>query len=85
MRIAREHPSDIHLLFCDAVMPDLTGREVVERVRKLRPSIRVLVTSGYAEQMIAYQAGAENGRMFLAKPYTPDELSGRIREALAGH
>ena len=83
VRIARDFASDIHLLFCDAVMPDLTGREVIERVCKLRPGIRVLVTSGYAEQMVAYQGASGRPGAFLAKPYTPDELSGRIRDALA--
>ncbi|MBW3554413.1 MAG: PAS domain S-box protein [Gemmatimonadetes bacterium] len=83
VRIAREYAADIHILFCDAVMPDLTGGEVIERVKELRPGIRVLMTSGYAEQMIAHQGVAENGEAFLAKPYTPAELSCRVREVLA--
>ncbi|HUG39722.1 MAG TPA: PAS domain S-box protein [Longimicrobiales bacterium] len=82
VRIAREHPTDIHLLFCDAVMPDLTGDEVVERVKRIRPGIRVLLTSGYAEQMLALDGVPENGRNFLPKPYTPDQLSARVRDAL---
>ena len=79
--LAREHPGEIDVLFCDVAMPDLTGREVAERVRKARPEIRVLMTSGYGEKQLADE-GVLQEQAFLAKPYTPRELTARIRQLL---
>jgi signal transduction histidine kinase/CheY-like chemotaxis protein len=78
---ALKHPGEIHALFCDVVLPDLTGREVAERVREARPGIEVLMTSGYGERQLA-EEGVLEERPFLAKPYTPAELTRRVRELL---
>ena len=82
LRIAREHPGEIHVLFSDVVMPDLTGREVADRISRMRPRIRILRTSGYAEHVIARQGQVEEGIRFLPKPYTPRELVRRVRDTL---
>ncbi len=79
--IALKHPGEIDILFCDVVMPDLTGREVAERVKDARPSIQVLMTSGYGERQLA-EEGVLKEVSFLPKPYTPVELSTQIRTLL---
>ncbi len=78
---ALKYPGEIHVLFCDVVLPDLTGREVAERVQQARPGIEVLMTSGYGERQLA-EEGVLEARAFLAKPYSPTELARRIRELL---
>ena len=81
LAIALKHPGEIDLLFCDMVMPDLTGREVADRIEAARPGIRVLMTSGYGESQLAGDDGL--GELaFLPKPYTPRELTARVRESL---
>jgi signal transduction histidine kinase len=81
MRIARDHPGTIHLLLSDMVMPQMTGRELADRLTRLRPGIKVLFMSGYA-------AGASpNHEMppdaaYIEKPFTADSLGSAIRALL---
>ena len=81
LAVANEHPGEIHALFCDVVMPDLSGREVAERVRKSRPFIEILMTSGWGENQLI-EEGVLQDVAFLPKPYTPADLTRRIRELL---
>src|SRR5262249_27298697 len=81
LRIAAEHAGPIHLLFTDVVMPEMGGSELAQRLRPLRPETRVLYTTGYANDNVV-QHGVFDPQALLAKPYTIQALSSRIREAL---
>ncbi len=59
----------------------MAGDELAQKVRALRPGIKVLFTSGYAEPTIAGRELAETGS-WLKKPYTAHELAIRLRELL---
>ncbi|MDH6265126.1 PAS domain S-box-containing protein [Rhizobium sp. SG_E_25_P2] len=81
IEILETHP-DISLLFTDIVMPGgMHGGELAELARGLRPELKVLFTSGYAEPSIA---GRElvNEESWLKKPYTATELALRLRQLL---
>jgi predicted ATPase/signal transduction histidine kinase/CheY-like chemotaxis protein len=72
------------LLFTDIVLPGgLNGSQLAEEVAKRRPSLRVLYTSGYAEQVIVQHGRPDPGTALLTKPYRIADLARRIREALA--
>jgi PAS domain S-box-containing protein len=81
LRVAQEHPGPIHLLLTDLVMPQMTGRELADRLCRLRPDVKVLFMSGYA-------AGAAPHREFpsdaayIEKPFTSDAMGGAIRALL---
>ena len=72
----------IHLLLTDVVMPGMNGREVATRVREMRPGIKVLFTSGYTDSVVILHGLFPEGSHFLAKPYTPQVLADKIRQAL---
>ncbi len=75
------HP-EIALLFTDIVMPgEMSGDELAREVQAIRPDIKILFTSGYAEPSIARRELAE-ARSWLKKPYTARELASWLRELL---
>jgi len=83
VQVAEEYPQEIHLLMTDVIMPGLSGREVSERVRALRPEIRCLFMSGYTADIIAEHGILDDGVNFLQKPFTLRNLTEKLREALA--
>jgi two-component system cell cycle sensor histidine kinase/response regulator CckA len=74
LEIIHQVDVDIDLLLTDAVMPVLSGPELLRRAIALRPMMKVAITSGYTEKP------AWTGIPFIGKPFTPAELAKRIRE-----
>ena len=80
--IAERHPGSIHLMLTDVVMPGLTGKELADRLRPLRPDLRVLYMSGYADNVIAHGGVLDSGVDYISKPFTPESLTGKVRSVL---
>jgi PAS domain S-box-containing protein len=72
---------DLALVFTDVVMPGVNGPELVRRLRELRPALRVLFTSGFADDRAFETASAWNAH-FLAKPYSIAALTAKVRAVL---
>jgi CheY-like chemotaxis protein len=74
----------VDLLFTDVVIPGgLGGRQLADAALRLRPGIRVVYTTGYAENAIVHQGRLDPDIFFLSKPYKRAELAARLRAALA--
>ncbi len=82
LAVADRHPEPIHLMLSDVVMPRMKGNEVAARLKPLRPEMRVLFMSGYAEEIAANPGGLGPDFAYIAKPFSPDALIRRIREVL---
>ena len=80
--IAAAHEQPIHLLLTDVVMKGLGGPEVAKRLQHLRPTLKVLYMSGYTENAIARHGVLEPGLALLAKPFTAQALTSKVREVL---
>jgi PAS domain S-box-containing protein len=75
----------IELVVTDVVMPTMRGPEIVEQLKKSRPSMAVLYVSGYTDGTTVPEGVASDTVGFLAKPFKPSELSSRVRDVLNEH
>jgi CheY-like chemotaxis protein len=74
---------DVHLLFTDVGLPGgMTGRQLVEEVRRRWPSLKVLYTTGYARNAIVHGGVLDPGTELLSKPFTYADLAAKIRSVL---
>jgi PAS domain S-box-containing protein len=75
----------IDMLFTDIVMPGMSGWELADLAREVRPGLPVVYSSGYALEMLAQQGRAPAEAIILVKPYRKAELAERLREALSAN
>ena len=84
LRLCEGQKEPIHLILTDVVMPEMSGRKLVERFKKLSVNFRVLYMSGYTDNAIARHGILEKGVNYIQKPFTPDGLARKVREVLDG-
>ena len=82
LEIVDRHPTRIHLMITDVVMPGMNGREVAELACAKRSDLKVLFVSGYTGEAVLQHRLLEPGVAFLQKPFTPDVLARKTREVL---
>jgi signal transduction histidine kinase/ActR/RegA family two-component response regulator len=80
---AERYDGPIGLMLTDVVMPYMNGVELAQRFQPLRPEVPVLFMSGYSEEAIN-QGDITKGLNYLAKPFTPDQLSLKVRDVIDG-
>ncbi len=80
--VVKNQPDVIDLLLTDVVMPHMQGPELVKRVAALRPEIRVLYMSGYAQPIVSAGGILEEGVLLLEKPFTEPVLLAKVEQAL---
>src|SRR5207247_5231735 len=76
------HPTRIHLMITDVVMPGMNGRELAELACAKRSDLKVLYVSGYTGEAVLQHRLLQPGVAFLQKPFTPDALAHKTREVL---
>jgi CheY-like chemotaxis protein len=81
--VAGAHKGPIHAVLTDVIMPGMSGRELAERLRPLRPDAPVVYMSGYTDDAIGHHGLLDPGTLFLQKPFTADALLWKLHEALA--
>ena len=63
-------------------MPEMSGRELAEAVREIRPETRVLYMSGFTDDAVVHYGIAADDMCFIQKPFSPEALALKAREVL---
>jgi two-component system, cell cycle sensor histidine kinase and response regulator CckA len=82
LRIAASHQDQIHLLVTDMAMPNLGGKELADRLRKMRSQIKVLFMSGYPDHEALSGGDVSVQTTVLQKPFSLDTLAHKVRTLL---
>ncbi|OGO05160.1 MAG: hypothetical protein A2Y73_04515 [Chloroflexi bacterium RBG_13_56_8] len=82
LSMLESHPRSIDLVFTDVVMPEMSGRELAERLREVKPDVKVLFTSGYTPESIARQGGLDEKVPLIQKPFDARVLASTLHEIL---
>jgi len=78
----KEHAEKIHLLLFDLVMPKMTGNEAYNEIKKLKPDIKVMFTSGYIQEIAKNKILADPNAAFILKPYLPTIFMQKVQSIL---
>jgi FixJ family two-component response regulator len=71
------------MLVTDVIMPGLSGRALVDRLREDYPDLRVLFMSGYTDDVVVHHGVVTDGVAFLQKPFNAADLGRMVRAVLA--
>lgn len=77
-----DNKDKIQLVMLDMIMPKISGKEVYDRIKKMRPDIKTLFSSGYTADRIDKDSMLKEGFDFIMKPVSPKDLLKKIREIL---
>ncbi|MFA5802539.1 MAG: PAS domain S-box protein [Thermoleophilia bacterium] len=77
-----EYTGTIDLLITDVIMPGMNGKDLCDKVKELRPDVRVLFMSGYTADVISNRGVIEEGDEFLQKPFSISALAEKVRDVL---
>lgn len=82
LELAAQEAGPIHLLVTDVVMPEMSGPDLVAQLTAVRPALKTLYLTGYADATAANPMPAGRETLLLQKPFTPEELALKVRDAL---
>ena len=82
--LAERHRGGIDLLLTDVVMPRMSGPELAQKLRALRPGLEVLFMSGYNDSRLVHRGVEEANVNLLVKPFSPDDLVDKVGELTGG-
>jgi len=82
VKMARDSVERIDLLISDIIMPEMNGKDLAERIKRIYPEIRILFMSGYTADVIAHHGILEEGVCFIQKPFSRDQLAEKLKLTL---
>ena len=83
LRVVKSHAGEhIHLLLTDLVMPQMGGKELAEELKTLRANTKVLLTSGYSNDLVFQNGELGDNVSFIQKPFMPADLVAKVQEVL---
>jgi len=82
LMLCEEFKEPIHLILTDVVMPGMSGRKLVDRLKEIHPEMKTLFMSGYTDNAILRHGVLEEGVNFIQKPFSVERLARKVRDVL---
>ncbi len=83
LEVIERHKGDLDLVILDIQMPDMTGDKVYSRLKDIKPTLKVLISSGYEEYTALKDISLDPNDRFIKKPFRMSELMLKIKELSA--
>ena len=83
IEVYRRYADEIALILLDMTMPEMNGAEALRELRRIRPDVRVVLMSGFSEQLAVQALGDRGPDGFLQKPFFPETLTRKIQQVLS--
>ncbi len=80
--LCEKYLDPIHLILTDVVMPGMSSRELIERLKEILKGLKVLYMSGYTDNMVLHRGVLEKGIDLIQKPFTVEGFARKVREVL---
>ncbi len=84
LSFCEQEDTPVDLLLTDVVMPELSGTALQDKIKAIRPGIKVLFMSGYTANVIVHHGVLDKGVSFMQKPFGMNDLARKIRDVLKG-
>ena len=81
--LLRANQSAIGVVLLDLSLPGMGGKDVMAEVRRIRPDVKVILTTAYSEEMAVNTVGGHHHWAFIRKPYRIADLTKLLRDALS--
>jgi PAS domain S-box-containing protein len=82
LRFCAEHAAEVDLLLTDVVMPEMSGKELADRLKSQYPELKMVFMSGYTDESIVHHGVLDSSVEFIQKPFTPAALVRKVRDVL---
>lgn len=83
IKIGEDKDQHFEVLVTDLVLPGIGGLELASEIYKMRPEVKILIISGYTEDMVILEDHLKSNTLFLAKPFEVESLNSKIQELLS--
>jgi CheY-like chemotaxis protein len=81
VNVFRTNEININVVLLDMTLPGMSGPEVFAELQRIRPDVKIILTTAYSEEMVSASLGARRGWAFIRKPYQIGELVNLLRDA----
>jgi CheY-like chemotaxis protein len=85
LQVAQAQAGEIHMLMTDVILPDMSGRELADKLLSIYPHMKQLFMSGYTDDIIAHHGVLDDGVQFIQKPFSMPSMAAKVREVLDGN
>jgi CheY-like chemotaxis protein len=83
INLLRRHPGDIDVVLLDMTLPGTPSREIIAEAQRIRPAVKIVLTSAYSREMVAQSVDSPAVRGFIRKPFQFSELLHLLEETLS--